>query len=107
LAGSAPIAELQKTKTEEPAPSDLHETKHVAGEGTTSRNDKNRVADEYARKQRAGIVRALTESKGRVGGPDGAAVRLGMNKWRQDDLRVETTTVNVDSFDVFDIRVAW
>jgi formate hydrogenlyase transcriptional activator len=76
----APIADLQKTKTEEPAPSDLHETKYVAGEGTTSRNDKSRVADEYARKQRAGIVRALTESKGRVGGPDGAAVRLGMNR---------------------------
>src|ERR1700740_334958 len=76
----APIAELQKTKTEEPAPSDLHETKYVAGEGTTSRNDKSRVADEYARKQRAGIVLAATESKGALGGPDGAAVRLGMNR---------------------------
>jgi formate hydrogenlyase transcriptional activator len=76
----APIAELQKTKTEEPAPSDLHETKHVAGEGTTSQNDKSRVADEYARKQRDAIVDALTETKGRVGGPDGAAARLDMNR---------------------------
>jgi formate hydrogenlyase transcriptional activator len=76
----APLAEFQKTKTEEPAPSDLHETKRVAGEGTTSRNDKSRVADEYARKQRDAIVDALTETKGRVGGPDGAAARLGMNR---------------------------
>jgi hypothetical protein len=35
------------------------------------------VGDEYARKQRDGMVHALTESKGRVGGPDGAAARLG------------------------------
>ena len=31
-------------------------------------------------KQREEIVRALTESKGRVGGPDGAAARLGINR---------------------------
>jgi DNA-binding NtrC family response regulator len=33
-----------------------------------------------ANKQRDDIVRALTESKGRVGGPDGAAARLGVNR---------------------------
>jgi formate hydrogenlyase transcriptional activator len=26
------------------------------------------------------MVRALTESRGRVGGPDGAAARLGINR---------------------------
>lgn len=38
------------------------------------------VADERARRQREEIVRALTESKGRVGGEDGAAARLGLNR---------------------------
>ena len=38
------------------------------------------VADEHARRQREEIVRALTESKGRVGGEDGAAARLGLNR---------------------------
>jgi formate hydrogenlyase transcriptional activator len=38
------------------------------------------VAEEYANKQREEIVRALTESKGRVGGDDGAAARLGTNR---------------------------
>jgi formate hydrogenlyase transcriptional activator len=38
------------------------------------------VAEEYANKQREEIVRALTESKGRVGGDDGAAARLGVNR---------------------------
>jgi transcriptional regulator with GAF, ATPase, and Fis domain len=33
-----------------------------------------------ASKLRDDIVRALTESKGRVGGPDGAAARLGVNR---------------------------
>jgi formate hydrogenlyase transcriptional activator len=37
-------------------------------------------ADEYAQKQREEIVRALTESKGRVGGGDGAAARIGINR---------------------------
>ena len=41
---------------------------------------KKRVADEYAEKQRDEIVRALTECKGRVGGDDGAAARLGLNR---------------------------
>jgi len=38
------------------------------------------VADEYATKQREEIVRALTECRGRVGGEDGAAARLGTNR---------------------------
>jgi formate hydrogenlyase transcriptional activator len=31
-------------------------------------------------RQREEIVRALTESKGRVGGADGAAARIGINR---------------------------
>jgi formate hydrogenlyase transcriptional activator len=41
---------------------------------------KTTVADEYERRQRDEIMRALTESKGRVGGDDGAATRLGLNR---------------------------
>ena len=35
---------------------------------------------ERAQKQREEIVRALAESKGRVGGADGAAARMGINR---------------------------
>jgi formate hydrogenlyase transcriptional activator len=38
------------------------------------------VADRDTKKQRDAIVRALTESKGRVGGADGAAARMGINR---------------------------
>jgi formate hydrogenlyase transcriptional activator len=37
-------------------------------------------ATQYAEKQRADIVRTLTESRGRVGGQTGAAARLGLNR---------------------------
>jgi formate hydrogenlyase transcriptional activator len=43
-------------------------------------NEKKRASDEYSQKQRAEIVRALTEAKGRVGGTDGAAARMGINR---------------------------
>jgi formate hydrogenlyase transcriptional activator len=76
----APLAELRKTNTEAFVHTDLHEVKQVAGERTNSRSDKGNVADEYERKQRDQIIRALTACKGRVGGADGAAARLGMNR---------------------------
>jgi len=76
----APLAELQKTKIEDPPLADRPDTQPVARERTNSRSDKSSVADEYARKRRDAMVRALTESKGRVGGPDGAAARLGINR---------------------------
>src|SRR5437588_166366 len=71
---------LRKTNTEGFVNTDLHEVKQVAGERTNSRSDKSSVADEYERKQRDQIIRALTACKGRVGGADGAAARLGMNR---------------------------
>jgi transcriptional regulator of acetoin/glycerol metabolism len=37
-------------------------------------------AEEYERKQREEILEALTACKGRVGGSDGAAIRLGINR---------------------------
>ena len=45
-----------------------------------ARIDKTSVVDEYEKRQRDDIVRALTTCKGRVGGADGAAARLGMNR---------------------------
>jgi formate hydrogenlyase transcriptional activator len=76
----APIGELRKTNTIEFSRADHHEAEEVAGERTNSRSDKTSVADEYERKQRDEIIRALTACKGRVGGDDGAAERLGMNR---------------------------
>jgi transcriptional regulator with GAF, ATPase, and Fis domain len=43
-------------------------------------NEKKQASDQYSQKQRAEIVRALTEAKGRVGGTDGAAARIGINR---------------------------
>src|SRR4029077_8212667 len=76
----APVAELRKTDVAEPARAVLPEIKRGAGEATNSRSDQSSVADEYARKQRDQIVQALAACKGRVGGADGAAARLGMNR---------------------------
>jgi formate hydrogenlyase transcriptional activator len=76
----APLAELRKTNTEGFPHADPPEVKQVAGERTNSQSDKTSVADEYTRKQRDEIVQALSACKGRVGGADGAAARLGMNR---------------------------
>jgi formate hydrogenlyase transcriptional activator len=76
----APLAALTKANRDESPHADRYEIKPVAGHTITSQTDKSRVDDEYARKQRDAIVGALTETKGRVGGTDGAAVRLGLNR---------------------------
>jgi formate hydrogenlyase transcriptional activator len=76
----APLAELTKANRHESPHADRYEIKPVAGYAMNSQTDKSSVADEYERKQRDEIVRALTACKGRVGGADGAAARLGMNR---------------------------
>src|SRR6202162_1754443 len=76
-----PLAELRKTKNMEGSPdTDKRQVEQVSGKKTDSRSDKTSVADEYTRKQRDQIVQALAACKGRVGGTDGAAARLGMNR---------------------------
>jgi formate hydrogenlyase transcriptional activator len=75
----SPLAELRKTSKED-SPATLHQVKQIAAERAGSRSDKTSVAREYVRKQRDEIVQALTACKGRVGGADGAAERLGMNR---------------------------
>ena len=76
----APLAELRKTNAEGSIHTDPYEGKQLAGERANSPNDKSSAANDYERKQRDEIIRALTACKGRVGGADGAAVRLGMNR---------------------------
>ena len=76
----APLGELRKTNTIEFSRAHQHDVEEVAGQRTNSHSDKTNVAGEFERKQRDEIVRALTACKGRVGGADGAAARLGMNR---------------------------
>jgi formate hydrogenlyase transcriptional activator len=76
----APLGELRRMNTVELPPVGRHQLEQPAGNGTDSRDDKTSVADEYERKQRDEIIRALTACKGRVGGADGAAARLEMNR---------------------------
>jgi transcriptional regulator of acetoin/glycerol metabolism len=52
----------------------------VVEERTNSPSEKTSFSDEYERRQRDEIIRALTACKGRVGGPDGGAADLGMNR---------------------------
>ena len=69
-----------KTNTIETPRAADHKLEPVVEEKTNSPSDKINLRDEYERRQRDAIVRALTACKGRVGGPAGAAARLGMNR---------------------------
>jgi formate hydrogenlyase transcriptional activator len=75
----APLAELRKTNIGM-SPDNGYEVKQVSEQVPHSPADKNSVSDEYARKQRDQIVQALAACNGRVGGADGAAARLNMNR---------------------------
>jgi len=76
----APLGELRRMNTAELPPVGRHQLDQFDGKGTDSGDDKTSVADEYEKRQRDEIIRALTACKGRVGGADGAAVSLGMNR---------------------------
>jgi formate hydrogenlyase transcriptional activator len=80
----APLAELRKLNTDRPAhapaPQGQEDIARIVKETINALHDKNSVADEHAKRQREEIVRALAESKGRVGGADGAAARIGVNR---------------------------
>jgi len=79
----APLAELRKPSLDD-APHFLGDQDNVARivkETIKALHANSRVGDrESTKKQRDAIVRALTESKGRVGGTDGAAARIGINR---------------------------
>ena len=77
----APLGELHKGEqptriVPEPAHDDIA---RIVRETINALNGKKDL-DESAKKQRDEIVLALRESKGRVGGAQGAAVRMGINR---------------------------
>ena len=80
----APFAELRKLHAEEPTQTKKEPAQEdiarIVKETISALDGRNHFADENAKKQREEILRALTESKGRVGGADGAASRMGVNR---------------------------
>ena len=87
----APLAELTLTKlhrgTSETTPGSVgprerEEIVRIVRETISGmKNEESQNADtEYDERQREEIVRALGETKGRVGGVEGAAARLGINR---------------------------
>jgi len=80
----APLAELRKLNTDEAvraaAQPGQEDIARIVKETIAALDGKKGSDDDRAKKQREEIVRALTESKGRVGGADGAAARMGINR---------------------------
>lgn len=78
-----PLTELRKVRMDEPTQSTTQQSQEdivkIVKETINTLNNKKIVTNEHANKQREEIVRALTESKGCVGGEEGAAARLGIN----------------------------
>jgi len=79
----APLAALRKYKNDEPARATAAKSEHdiarIVRETIVSMNSKH-ADSELARRQHGEIVRVLNECKGRVGGADGAAVRMGLSR---------------------------
>ncbi|HEX2522869.1 MAG TPA: sigma 54-interacting transcriptional regulator, partial [Terriglobia bacterium] len=75
-----PLAELRRGCLDESRPiappQDRDDIARIVKETISALDGRRSVADEYDRKQREHIVRVLGETKGKVGGAEGAAVRL-------------------------------
>src|SRR5580658_8158209 len=76
----APLTELRKTETATAVDAGVDGKNRTTRKATSSRPNVNAGAEEYERKQREEIIDALNACKGRVGGSDGAATRLGINR---------------------------
>jgi formate hydrogenlyase transcriptional activator len=78
----APLSELRRVAVDElkHAPADEDNIVRIVKETIKALHGNTDAADQTTGKQRDAIVRALTESKGRVGGPDGAAERMKINR---------------------------
>ncbi len=81
----APVSELYRQNAEQrqetTAPTAQDDITRIVKETINVLNTSNSdLSDELAKKQREAIVRALMESKGRVGGANGAAARIGVNR---------------------------
>lgn len=81
---AVPLSELRKPGTDMPPPAPAQplqdDIARIVKETIHALDGKNDLAAQRANKQREEIVRALIESKGRVGGADGAAARMGLNR---------------------------
>jgi formate hydrogenlyase transcriptional activator len=83
-----PLAELRRVCSDEftqPASQPAsqprwNEIAQIVKETMNALNVTHNAVDEHAGRQHDAIVRVLTETKGRVSGDDGAAVRLGLNR---------------------------
>ena len=75
-----PLTELRKTEMETATEMAAINKKRPARKASSSRPDINPAAEDYERKQREEIIQALTACKGRIGGADGAAIRLSINR---------------------------
>jgi formate hydrogenlyase transcriptional activator len=78
----APLGELRRACIEESltAREGQEQIARIVKETINALDVKKSVADEHTKKQREEIVSALTHCKGRVGGEDGVAARLGINR---------------------------
>jgi formate hydrogenlyase transcriptional activator len=80
----APLSELRRPNAQEPAVamhgSGNEDIARIVKETLHVLNGNKTAADERAQRQREEIVRVLGESRGRVGGADGAAARMGINR---------------------------
>jgi len=78
----APLSELRKQGIDVPTavqtPRD--DIARIVKETISALNGKKDLSDDFAKKQREEIIRALAASKGRVGGADGAAAKMGLNR---------------------------
>jgi formate hydrogenlyase transcriptional activator len=83
---AAPLAELRKVTVDESRGAAKHaatnndDIARIVKETINALHGNSSTAGDRVRKQRDQIVRTLTETKGRVGGADGAAARMRMNR---------------------------
>jgi formate hydrogenlyase transcriptional activator len=79
---AAPLAELRKVNIDEPmgTPGKHDDIARIVKETIDALHGKRRAGGDRAKEQRDQIVRALTEAKGRVGGAEGVAARLRLNR---------------------------
>jgi len=79
---AAPLAELRNVRADEPkgAAANQDDIARIVKETINALHGSSGTADDRTKKHRDQIVRALTEAKGRVGGADGAAARLRINR---------------------------
>ena len=79
----APLGELRKSKKDEPVLASSSRSEddiaRIVRETVASMKGKS-AESEHSKKQHDEIVRVLTECKGRVGGAEGAAARMGISR---------------------------